>query len=361
MRRIPVLIAALALLLTVQAAGDQSCARCGKAITVDYLEFEGRPYCSQKCFEAALPRCAVCGRPVGEGVKRGEFIRAEGKVYCSEACFERSLPKCSACGRPARRQLRPAGDSTRVFCSPECYQTSLPKCRICARPLQNWSEIGRQIFCSDCAGLPRCLNCLLPGAQTELPDGRHICGRCLPRAVAGQEQGQQLFDQVRRDMGSHLKLSTRHRITFRLVDAAQLREITGVQVFAEQGLYSHRWKTYQQTKAKVAGSDTFVIYILSHLDPDNFRSIAAHELAHDLHGELFPRAKGRELEEGFAEYLSSLMNSHWGCDSLNRGKLDNQEKAYSQGYRSFLKIADPGGLAAVLAYMENQDRAERTK
>ncbi len=355
MRRTNYLIIAWLLMLAAPSAGEQPCARCGKAIAGDYLEFEGRPYCSQKCFESALPKCGTCGRPVGEGVKRGEFIRAGGQAYCSEKCFEKSLPRCSVCGKPARRQLKSSDDSTKVYCSNECYQTTLPKCRICNQALTNWTEIGRQKFCSQCAKLPRCLNCGLPGAREELPDGRHICGPCRTRAVAGQEEGQRLFDQVRRDMSAHLNLSTEHRIAFRLVDAAQLKALTGVEVFAEQGLYSHRWKTFHQTRAKVAGSDTFVVYILSHLDPDNFRSVAAHEIAHDLHGALFPRAKGKEIEEGFAEYISSLMNTDWGCDSINQGKLNNQAQAYAQGYQRFLNISGGGGLAAVLAYLEKLD------
>ncbi|MDQ7799009.1 MAG: LIM domain-containing protein [Candidatus Edwardsbacteria bacterium] len=342
-------------------AQSRTCAACGKSITKDFLEYNGQPYCSQKCFEAALPKCSVCGKSVGEGTKQGEFLKVNGKIFCSDKCFERSLPKCAACGKPAKKQLRSADDTSKVYCSPECYQTSLPKCELCQKPLNSWKEMSGHIYCKDCADLPSCLDCRLPGASIELTDGRHICQACKKEAVISRDQGQKLFEKVRADIEKHLGLSTDHRITFQLVDAQELGRITGVKVFSEQGLYSHKWKTYQTAKTKVPDSDTFVVYILSYLTPKYFYNIAAHELAHDIHDARFPYAKGKEQEEGFAEYVSSLMNAYWGNDSLNAEKLQNQEKIYAQGYLKFLQIAEKNGLPDVLAYMEKQNRATKPK
>ncbi len=342
-------------------AQARTCANCGKTITKDFLEYNGQPYCSQKCFEAALPKCSVCGKSVGEGTKQGEYLKVNGKIFCSDKCFERSLPKCAACGKPAKKQIRSADDVSKVYCSQECYQTSLPKCELCQNPLNSWKEMSGHIYCNQCADLPKCLDCRLPGASIELPDGRHICQACEKEAVISRDQAQKLFEKVRADIKQQLNLSTDHRITFKLVDARELGRITGVTVFSEQGLYSHKWKTYQTAKTKVPDSDTFVIYILSHLTPKYFYNIAAHELAHDIHDAYFPYAKGRELEEGFAEYVSSLMNACWGNDSLNLEKLQNQEKIYAQGYQRFLKIAEKNGLTDVLAYMEKQNKASKPK
>jgi hypothetical protein len=339
----------------------RTCATCGKTITKDFLEYNGQPYCSQKCFEAALPKCSVCGKSVGEGTKQGEFLRVNGKIFCSEKCYEKSLPRCAACGQPARKQLRSADDSSKVYCSQKCYQTSLPKCELCQKPLNNWKAIDSHIYCNDCATRPQCLNCRLPGAEIKLADGRYLCKKCQPEAIVSFEKGQKYFNQVRQDIKKYLTLSTDHRITFQLVDAQELGRITGVAVFSEQGLYSHKWKTYQTAKTKVPGSDTFVIYILSHLTLKYFYNIAAHELAHDIHDAYYPNAKGKELEEGFAEYISSLMNAYWGNDSLNLEKLRNQEKIYAQGYQRFLKIAEKNGLTDVLAYMEKQNQAPQPK
>jgi len=347
--------------ITFVSAQSKTCTNCGKTITKNFLEYNGQPYCSQKCFEAALPKCSVCGKSVGEGTKQGEFLKFNEKIFCSEKCFAKSLPKCAACGQPARKQIRSTDDTSKVYCSQECYQTSLPKCELCQKPLNNWKEMVGHIYCNDCAALPKCLDCRLPGASIELPDGRHICQTCEKTAVNSQDQAQRLFEQVRNDIKKNLKLSTDHKITFQLVDARELGRITGVMVFSEQGLYSHKWKTYQRAKTKVPDSDTFVIYVLSPLTPKYFYNIAAHELAHDIHDAYYPNAKGKEIEEGFAEYISSLMNAYWSNDSLNLEKLQNQEKIYAQGYRKFLKIAEKNGLPDVLAYMEKQSKTSKPK
>ncbi|MBU1356963.1 MAG: hypothetical protein KJ620_10395 [Candidatus Edwardsbacteria bacterium] len=347
--------------ITFVSAQSKTCANCEKSITKSFLEYNGQPYCSQKCFEAALPKCSVCGKSVGEGTKQGEFLKFNGKIFCSEKCFAKSLPKCAACGQPAQKQIRSADDASKVYCSQECYQTSLPKCELCQKPLNNWKTLNSHIFCNDCAALPKCLNCRLPGAEIKLADARYLCKKCQPEAITSLESGQKYFTRVRDDIKKHLNLSTDHKITFKLVDAQELSRITGVTVFSEQGLYSHKWKTYQQAKTKVLDSDTFVIYILSHLTPKYFHNITAHELAHDIHDAYYPNAKGKEIEEGFAEYISSLMNAYWGNDSLNSEKLQNQEKIYAQGYQKFLKVAEKNGLADVLAYMEKQNHVPKPK
>lgn len=337
-------------------AETKTCAACGKSITENYLDYNGKSYCSQKCFETALPKCSVCGKPVGEGTKQGEYLKVNNKIFCSEKCFEQSLPKCTACGKPVKKQLRVEGDTSRVYCSQECYQTSLPKCEICQKPLNSWKELAGHKYCDQCAELPKCLNCRLPGASTKLNDGRYICQTCQKNSVISQEEALKLFEQVRDDMGTRLKLSTSHRITFRLVDARELEEITRIKIFSEHGLYSHKWKSFQGSKKKVPDSDTFVVYVLSYLSPEQFKSIAAHELAHDIQDAYYPNVKGKETEEGFAEYLSSLMNTFWGNESLNAEKEQNREKVYAQGYMNFLNIAKKKGLPDVLAYMERLDK-----
>jgi len=365
MRRITSIIFLIAALIISLAptlkAETKTCTACGKVITENYLDYNGKSYCSQKCFDTALPKCSVCGKPVGEGTKQGEYLKLNDKIFCSEKCFEQSLPKCTACGKPVKKQLRVEGDTSRVYCSQECYQTSLPKCELCQKPLNGWKELAGHKYCNQCAELPKCLNCRLPGASTKLTDGRYICQTCQKNSVTSQEEASKLFEQVRENIKTHLNLSTGHRITFRLVDARELEKITRIKIFSEQGLFNHKWKSFQGTKKKVPDSDTFVIYVLSYLSPEQFKNIAAHELAHDIQDAYYPNAKGKETEEGFAEYLSLLMNTFWGNERLNAEKEQNREKVYAQGYQKFLKIAENGGLPDVLAYMKKQDKAAGTK
>ena len=82
----------------------------------------------------------------------------------------------------------------------------------------------------------------------------------------------------------------------------------------------------------------------------------AHELAHDISHELYPAVRKKEDVEGFAEYISALMNDYWGNDDLNQEKLRNEEKEYASAYMKFLKIGAKNGLRDVLGYMERQNR-----
>jgi hypothetical protein len=222
--------------------------------------------------------------------------------------------------------------------------------------LKKWVEVNDHKYCGDCANLPKCLNCQLPGADQKLTDGRHICSECIKAAVMGQDQAKNLFMQVRDDIYRHLKLRTENQIQFYMIDATDLATIVGHRNFTEQGFYSYsgRYRTVNGIKSLV--SETYAIYILSALSPSYFRNAAAHELAHDLGRAFYPNVRKKEDVEGFAEYISSLMNSYWGNDSLNRKKLRNQEKDYANAYQKFLKIGEENGLRDVMTYMEKQNR-----
>lgn len=352
----------LALLLSIAAAEDPlRCFICGKKIKGAYIEFEGKIVCSQACLGALLPKCAVCGKPVsaGKGLQ-GEYLKYNGKYYCSQECFEQSLPKCAVCGKPVKGGLK--DQEGKLYCSKECYQQSLPKCEICGQPMEAWSEIEGHRYCQQCAQLPRCLNCGLPGAEAELEDGRHICKKCLEGAVTDQAQAQRLFDQVRREMSEKLKLSTDHPIAFRLVDARELSKIVGHQAVNENGYYHYKG-TIDQSSGKTLSAE-YRIYILSHLSPERFQDVAAHELAHDINQARYPRVTGKkdkQAVEGFAQYLSAVMNKHWGQDGLNADKLSNVDDDYVKGFQKFIELDRQGGMRAALDYMATLNGGRRSR
>ncbi len=309
------------------AAGDRICATCGKVIVGSYKEYMGKPYCSMKCVEEVLPRCSVCNRSLADAKGQRKFFKVNDRIFCSE----------------------------------ECYLSALPTCRICGKSLQQWLEFKNHKYCEDCARLPKCLNCRLPGADKQLADGRHICSACLETAIVEKEQAEDLFREVRDDIYKHLNLRTGHRIEFYMVDADKLAAVIGRRSSTEQGFYSFnaRYRTLRGVKS--LQSETCAIYLLSALSPSYFRNAAAHELAHDLGHALFPNVLKEEDVEGFAEYISSMMNSYWGNDSLNEEKLRNQERNYAAAYRKFLKLAEQNGLADVMDYMEKQNQSPTTR
>ncbi len=347
--------------ITSVSAKNKICETCGKVIVDSYKEYQGQPYCSQKCLEAALPKCSVCGRSVGDGKSQGEFFRVKDRIFCSEKCLHSSLPKCSFCGKPAQKQIRAAGDTENIYCSPECYQTTLPKCQICGKSLEKWVEVNHRKYCSSCAKLPRCFNCRVSGADQKLADGRHICSPCMKTAIVDRGQAEIIFWQVRNDIYKNLNLITKHQIQFHLINADSLAAISGHPSNTEQGFYNYRARYRTLNGVQSLESETYAIYLLSALSPLYFRNAAAHELAHDIGQALYPNVHKKEDAEGFAEYIASLMNSYWGNDRLNREKLQNQERDYAQAYQKFLKIAQKNGLAEVMAYMEKQNQPPALK
>jgi len=337
------------------------CFVCGKKIKGAYIEYEGKIVCSQTCLGALLPKCATCGKPIsaGKGLK-GEYLKYNGKYYCSQECFEQSLPKCAVCGRPVKGGLR--DEEGKYYCSQECYKKTLPRCAICGQPMESWVEIAGHRYCQQCAQLPRCLNCGLPGAENHLHDGRHICNQCLPEAVAEPAQAEQIFAQVRQEMKKQLGLYTDHKIAFLLVDAEELSRAIGGRVNNENGYYHYKGLVDKGSGKTVSAE--YRIYILSHLSPARFRDVAAHELAHDINQAKYPKvsgAKNKRIVEGFAQYLSALMNKYWGQDDLNRDKLHNGDEDYILGFQKFMEMDRQGGLRAALAYMEqlNQGNPEK--
>jgi len=360
------LLVILPLLWSSAALADNQCATCRKWITAkdSYIEHEGKIYCSQKCFAQAMPKCAACGKSIagGKGLE-GSYIYTKDKYYCSEECFQKSLPLCAVCGKRVQGGLRDKQNPDKLYCSQECYRTTLPKCALCGATMQSWTEIEGKRFCESCKKLPECFNCQMPGAGRESKDGRRWCDSCMALAVTDPALTQKMFDQVRLDIKQHLGVFTQDTIVFHLVDADSLGLLLGHKNFAEHGLYRYNveYKIIKKTVKKVTREEkkiereTFGIFILSGLSPENFRDVAAHELAHDINYRYFPQVRDKQNVEGFAEYLSALMNQYWGQEKVNDTKLRNQQKEYAGAYKYFLKLGEKEGLKAVLAHMKKKN------
>jgi hypothetical protein len=361
------LLVLLPLLWAATALADNQCAVCRKWIKANdsYIEHEGKIYCSQKCFAQAMPKCATCGRSIagGKGLE-GSYIYTKDKYYCSDECFQKSLPLCVVCGKRAQGGLRDQQNPDKFYCSQECYRTTLPKCALCGAAMQSWTEIGDKKFCENCKKLPECFNCQMPGASHEGKDGRLWCDSCFALAVMDSAKAEQLFRQVRDDIKTRLGLSTQDTIEFHLADADQLGKLLGHKQFAERGFYRYnvQYTVIKKTEKKAAKEikkvdrELFDIFILSGLSPENFKDVAAHELAHDINYRYFPGVKDQRDVEGFAEYVSALMNQHWGQEKINDGKLRNLKKEYAEAYKYFLKLGEKEGLKAVIKHMEKQNK-----
>ena len=355
------LLVFLPLLWSTPARAVLQCETCRQTIlpTASYITYEGKTYCSQKCFAQSMPKCATCGKSIadGKGLKGG-FVQAKGKYYCSDECFQKSLPLCAVCGKPVQKGLRDQQNPDKLYCSQECYRTTLPKCALCGATMQSWIEIEGAKYCSQCAKLPECFNCQRPGAGHQSKDGRRWCDSCLALAVMDTGTAQKMFDQVRQDIKQQLGVHTGDTIAFHLLDADSLGRLLGHKNFAERGFYKYNVQyMVNKKKQKKVTRELFDIYILSGLSPENFRDVAAHELGHDINYRYFPKVQGQREVEGFAEYVSALMNKYWGQEKANQSKIRNQQKEYAEAYKYFLKLGEKGGLKAVWEHMERKNKS----
>ncbi len=394
MKRIIILLVLLLAAASLLLADDLRCATCGRTIkqSKHYLEYEGRAYCSEACFQAALPKCATCGKVVAGGKKQGEFLKYKGKIYCSQACFEAALPQCAVCGKPVnggiivdgkhycnahcRRQslpqctvcgkpvdggLRDPLDPDKAYCSQECFSTTLPACDICGARMQSWRTMEDRKYCQECAALPRCWSCGHPGASLPLADGRTLCPDCARGAVFDTAAARALFARARRELSDRLGLSTGHQIGFHLVDLNGLSRAAKAIKTSERGFYHYAAVIRESGRRRTVEKETFDIYVLSGLRPAEFLDVAVHELAHDVQQARFPRLTDRITREGFAEYVASLMATAWGNERLNETRLRNEVKDYVTGYQRMTAVAKDGGLPAVLAHLEKLNGRARAK
>lgn len=182
----------------------------------------------------------------------------------------------------------------------------------------------------------------------------------MAEAILDSTKAEHLFTQVRQDMKNHLGLSTDRALPFHLVDLDG-REMQG----RAAGKFRSRvqYLEYQVDDNNVIRREKQVrgvsheIVILSGLSPKEFKSVAAHELAHDIADHYFPHVVEKRDYEGFAEYLSALMNRYWKQEDMNERKL-LKPREYVEGYQFFLRLEERGGLPAVLERMKRISQAK---
>lgn len=274
----------------------------------------------------AVKTCAVCGRRM---INR-RYYTMNGKVYCSQACLDKALPKCRSCGKVLR------GRSVTV------------------------KTDKLNFYCTECAALPRCFCCQLPGRTEELSDGRRRCPECRKNAVADPDEARRLFDGVRKKL-AELGIEGCGNLTFFPVGRKRLRRVQGRDFDElELGLYRHEVQKNIVTRTSLFGkeetredilSDRCAIYIYDSMERRRFCETAAHEIAHDWMEHHFPGVKSDWIREGFAEYVASLYNRASGNAAANWRMEANPDPVYGDGYRRIKSIAEEKGFDGLLEYL----------
>ncbi len=307
--------------------------------------------------------CDQCGNRIKEGKS---CLVSGGKIFCDEECYENSLPKCVVCRKTVRSGFVQDGKN---YCGEECLSTTWNSCSLCGKRSASGINFGHSsgiFYCRDCAKKPVCTGCGLPNNGSALKDGRLMCDKCLSTAVNSHRHAMDIIRNVRRVMMEQFGLFTGNEIKYRLVGLNELKKHSGLSEL-ELGLFLHeQWKNTETVIKKrlgvkvgeetsVAMSDSFTILILTSLPEDKFTEVAAHELAHDWMEKNFPAIKDRVLIEGWAEYVSSLVNSYFGKEYLNEQKKFNDDPVYGKGYRLLSGIAGNEGLVKVIDFLKEKN------
>ncbi len=311
--------------LKARAGQTLRCAACGRKIKGKYIKYKGKAYCSRKCLDSILPKCAICGKPA-------TITTPDGKHYCSKKCLSKTWPVCVACGRRAPKGVR-----------------------------RGWE---RKFICAKCAKKPKCFACGMP-ASVRLADGRVLCAKCANVAVMKSEKAAEIAEAVRKLMLDKLSLSTKHEILYHLVSQPELDKDMKKHAGREMGLFCCAFKIEKTTVKRVLGgveisSRTrsevkerhFDIFFLYGTPVWKLREVAGHELGHDWMEGHYPHIRDPKLKEGWAEFVASRINILYKQDKLNKRLEMNPDPVYGDGYRYVKKMFDHGGMKALFAIFE---------
>ncbi len=304
---------------------------------------------------AKTAKCAKCGKEIKPGDR---FLKTtDGLLFCSEKCFQASLPTCSVCGKLLSGSFFKGKDGKSYYCSEKCLSTTWPTCSFCGKKVSEGVMItgagGNKFFCNICADMPKCFCCDMPARCSKLKDGRFICPECAKTSVMDEKEIEAVAKEVRLKMKNKLLMSTEHQIEYKVVDQSELGRITPEkQEGVELGLFHYEEKNEKtiSTTTTLLGekvskvederiSKQYVIYLLYGMTRDKLVEVVAHELGHDWMQGNYPNITDLKVKEGFAEYVATRVNSAYGRDFMNRRMQENPSDTYGGGYRFIAGIA----------------------
>ncbi|MCK4980578.1 MAG: protein DA1, partial [Candidatus Delongbacteria bacterium] len=260
------------------------------------------------------------------------------------------------------------------YCSQECLSSTWHKCDLCGKSISSgfhFSNKDGAYFCKDCMEKPKCFLCGHPGNCKELSDGRLICPNCEKTAINDLQEAEKIFDEVRFNMKEKLGLSTGNNIRFKLVNVQELNEeykSIASDECMEHGLFIHeqRIKTIVKTRTlfgfelgretKEIETNNYSILILFSLSKDKFIEVSAHELAHDWMEVNYPNIKDIKISEGWAEFVASQINNHYGNSYLNTRMKNNPSPTYGDGYRYVAGYAKEHGVGELFKLFEEMNK-----
>lgn len=331
------------------------CARCNKAIGEDrFFEKDGEPY-HEACYHAAFsPRCAKCGQAI-----TGQYVTAQGKPWHPEHFA------CAADGRPLNGASYYEQDG-KVWCEKHYWEKFGKRCVIGGEILKGHHLVNLwgQTYCAEHQkGVPECYSCGRPiaklstGGGVKYGDGRTICNLCKKTAIDGVSAGQKALDAVRAEMERWGLSLGGSKTPLQLVDQPTLNA-NSTKGYSRQpsGMANSRTRS---VNGRVTERWIESIMVLHGLPREHFEDIAAHELMHaylllNAYPELAP-----QVEEGLCRLAEHIWLTRQNTEAA-RIRLENfevdKDPIYGEGYRLARVAYEKHGLAKVLAYVRKNSK-----
>lgn len=238
----------------------------------------------------------------------------------------------------------------------------LPVCSHCKTPISGsyFKDYWGNLYHGEHLNrVPRCRYCgrllsdhLTRGGRT-YPDGRVICGLCLPMAVTDLIRARELLRYVHDELDLLGIQIHPFKPKLHLIDRKKLRTLdssTETQGFAKLD------------RLAVNGRITRLameIYLLSGLPESSFITTAAHELMHIwLYGRNVP-AKSPKMIEGSCNYASYLVLKRLKTPEAAyriQELLNNPDPVYGGGFRRVHRLVESRGIPGWLNYIQRKNR-----
>ena len=173
---------------------------------------------------------------------------------------------------------------------------------------------------------------------------------CEREAIRSTEEAELLLEKVRKTLEALLGEPVENSFRFRMVSYPELLKVADLRVndtAIELGLCHASFSERRSgNKREIVKIETEIL-MLDHLPRRRFLEIAAHELAHHWQYHAAPYLRDRVMQEGFAEYMASLVNREFGQENLNARIEQRRDPVYGAGFRKIRSVARREGIEGV--------------
>lgn len=297
------------------------CHYCSQVISASYEEEANAPYhpiCLKKKHDI---RCSYCQQAL-----QNHYREEAEKIYHPECWEEIQKTACDYCQKNLTGKYF-------IFERKKYHQSCFvehiaPRCAVCEEALlEGYLTNYWYAFHKFHQDLPECSNChrlIVPNVTQggkEYSDQRPICNLCFSQAVTTEEQVEQIYQEIQKQMVDFgLSIKTQN-LPIHLVFQPELKK-------RAKFIYTPRLQGLTESQVWITGEKKqyqFTISILYGLEENLFRSVLIHELGHVWTKENRESPLPREIEEGFANYLSLRL-------------LETRKNEMSQYFQHLLKI-----------------------